>query len=192
VGSALARGTITHCASCGGRLDLRDVAGEERPRLVCADCGHIAYVNPRLVTTTLPVSDAGEVVLLRRGFEPGRGLWAQPGGFLEVDETPSEGAARETLEEIGLIVVPEAIVGLYARLEAAVIVLVYESRIVGGELRTTPEALEIRAFAHPMRSRGRRSRSGQRGGRSSTGSHTRHPHVLSARAQRSGAELRPR
>jgi len=138
--------SITNCASCGGRLELREVAGEERPRLVCADCGHITYVNPRLVTTALPVTEAGEVVLLRRGFEPGRGLWAQPGGFLEVDETPTEGAARETYEEIGLLVEPESIVGLYARLEAAVIVLVYEARIAGGELRTTPEALEVRAF----------------------------------------------
>jgi ADP-ribose pyrophosphatase YjhB (NUDIX family) len=139
--------SITNCASCGGRLELRAVAGEERPRLVCQDCGQITYVNPRLVTTALPITEAGEVVLLRRGFEPGRGLWAQPGGFLEVDETPTEGAARETFEEIGLVIVPESIVGLYARLEAAVIVLAYEARIVGGELRTTPEALEVRPFA---------------------------------------------
>lgn len=139
--------SITHCASCGSPLELRTVEGEERPRLVCADNGHITYVNPRLVSTALPITDAGEVVLLRRGFEPGRGLWAQPGGFLEVDETPSEGAMRETLEEIGLEVAISDIVGLYARLEAAVIVLAYEATIVGGELRTTPEALEVRAFA---------------------------------------------
>ena len=86
-------------------------------------------------------------ILIRRGFQPGRGLWAQPGGFLEVDETPTEGAIRETLEETGLVVAPGEIVGLYARLEAAVVVLAYEAAIVGGELRTTPEALEVRAFA---------------------------------------------
>jgi ADP-ribose pyrophosphatase YjhB (NUDIX family) len=139
--------SITHCAACGAALDLRAVDGEERPRLVCADNGHITYVNPRLVVTTLPITEDGEVVLLRRGFEPGRGSWAQPGGFLEVDETPSEGAIRETLEEIGLVVAIGDIVGLYARLEAAVIVLAYEAAIVGGEIRTTPEALEVRAFA---------------------------------------------
>ena len=141
------RASLNHCSKCGGALVLGPVAGEERDRLACANCGHVAYVNPRLVVTTIPVTDAGEVVLLRRGFEPGRGRWAQPGGFLEVDETPSEGAIRETLEEIGLVVSPGDIVGLYARLEAAVIVLAYEAAIVGGELRTTPEALEVRAFA---------------------------------------------
>lgn len=138
---------LNHCNRCGGRLVHGPVAGEDRDRLACVDCGHIAYLNPRLVVTTIPVSDAGDVILIRRGFEPGRGLWAQPGGFLEIDETPTEGAIRETLEETGLVVVPGEIVGLYARLEAAVIVLVYESTVAGGEARSSPEALEVRAFA---------------------------------------------
>lgn len=139
--------TLNHCTVCGGGLVLGPVADEERDRLVCASCGHIAYVNPRLVVSTIPVTDAGEVVLLRRGFEPGRGAWAQPGGFLEVDETATEGAVRETLEEIGLLVEPGDVIGLYARLEAAVIVLAYEARVVSGAARTSPEALEIQAFA---------------------------------------------
>src|SRR4029079_395826 len=77
--------TLNHCTNCGGPLILGPIPGEERHRLACASCGHIAYVNPRLVTTTIRVTQTGEVVLIRRGFEPGRGLWAQPGGFLEVD-----------------------------------------------------------------------------------------------------------
>lgn len=137
---------LNHCSRCGGRLVFGPVAGEDRERLACVDCGHVAYLNPRLVVTTIPVTADGEIVLIRRGFEPGRGLWAQPGGFLEIDETPTEGAIRETLEETGLIVVPESIIGLYARLEAAVVVLVYEARIVGGDPRPSPEALEVEAF----------------------------------------------
>jgi ADP-ribose pyrophosphatase YjhB (NUDIX family) len=140
-------GMLNHCTVCGGSLALGPVAGEERDRLVCQACGHIAYVNPRLVVTVIPVTDTGEIVLLRRGFEPGRGAWAQPGGFLEVDETVTEGAVRETLEETGLIVAPGEVIGLYARLEAAVIVLAYEARIVGGTPTTGPEALEIQTFA---------------------------------------------
>ena len=103
--------------------------------------------------TTLPVTDQGEVVLLRRGIEPGYGSWAQPGGFLEVDETVTEAAIRETLEETGLVVEPGEIVGLYSRLEAAVVVIAFEARIVGGEAHETPEALEVagvRAGRHPL------------------------------------------
>ena len=98
--------SLNFCTRCGGALKFGSVEGEDRDRLACDVCGHIAYVNPRLVVTTIPVNDAGEVVLLRRGIEPGRGWWAQPGGFLEVDETVTEAAIRETLEETGLIVAP--------------------------------------------------------------------------------------
>ncbi len=138
--------TLNYCTVCGAPLRFGPIEGEERERLACESCGHIEYVNPRLVVTTLPVTERGEVVLLRRGFEPGYGQWAQPGGFLEIDETVNEGAVRETLEEIGLVVEPGEVVGLYSRVEAAVVVLAFEARIVGGEIRTTPEALEVRAF----------------------------------------------
>jgi ADP-ribose pyrophosphatase YjhB (NUDIX family) len=98
--------------------------------------------------TTIPVTDAGDAVLLRRGIEPGYGSWAQPGGFLEVDETVAEAAIRETLEETGLMVEPGDIVGLYSRLEAAVVVLVFEARI--SPASRNPEALEIRRSTRPI------------------------------------------
>ena len=138
---------LNFCSRCGGSLRFGTIPGEDRQRLACAECGHIAYVNPRLVVTTIPVTDRGEIVLLRRGIEPGRGSWAQPGGFLEVDETVNQAAIRETWEETGLLVEPGAIVGLYTRLEAAVVTIAFEAQIVGGVAIETPEALEVRAFA---------------------------------------------
>lgn len=139
--------SLNYCTRCGTELRFGPVEGEDRDRLACPACGLIAYVNPRLVVTTLPITDAGELILLRRGIEPGKGWWAQPGGFLEVDETVSEAAIRETLEETGLIIEPGEIVGLYSRLEAAVVVIAFEARVVGGSYRLNPEALEIAAFA---------------------------------------------
>jgi len=139
--------SMRHCSRCGALLAMATLPEESRDRLACANCGYIAYVNPRLVVTTLPVTDGGELVLIRRGIEPGRGWWAQPGGFLEVDETVTEAAVRETLEETGLLVEPGEIVGLYSRLEAAVVVIAFEAVTVGGEGRTTPEALEVRSFS---------------------------------------------
>lgn len=138
--------SLQYCTRCASPLAFGAVEGEDRHRLSCPSCGFVSYVNPRLVVTTIPVTGAGEVILLRRGIEPGRGWWAQPGGFLEVDETVTEAAIRETLEETGLVVEPGEIIGIYSRLEAAVVVLALESRVVGGEARLNPEALEIRAF----------------------------------------------
>jgi ADP-ribose pyrophosphatase YjhB (NUDIX family) len=139
--------SLNFCSRCGSPLVFGTVEGEDRDRLACAACGHIAYVNPRLVVTTLPITEAAEIVLIRRGIEPGKGLWAQPGGFLEVDETVNQGAIRETWEETGLLVEPGEIVGLYTRLEAMVVTIVFEARIVGGTAAPTPEAIEIVAFA---------------------------------------------
>lgn len=137
---------LRHCSRCGGRLVFGEIPGEDRERLACEDCGHISYVNPRLVATAIPVTDDGKVVLIRRGIEPGKGSWAQPGGFLEVDETVAEGARREVMEETGLEVEVGEIVGLYTRLEAAVVVVAFEARITGGMATVTPEALEIAEF----------------------------------------------
>jgi len=138
--------SLNFCTRCGTELRFGQVEGDVRERLACPSCGYVAYVNPRLVVTTLPVTDGGEIVLLRRGTEPGLGSWAQPGGFLEVDETVTEAAIRETFEETGLVVQPGELVGLYSRLEAAVVVLAFEARVVGGEVRPSAEATEIEAF----------------------------------------------
>jgi ADP-ribose pyrophosphatase YjhB (NUDIX family) len=139
--------SLKFCSNCGAPLRFGRIVGEDRERLSCPDCGHIAYVNPRLVVTAFPITDDGQIVLLRRGIEPGRGQWAQPGGFLEVDETVNQAAIRETREETGLLIEPGEIIGLYTRLEAAVVTIAYEARIVGGTAAPTPEALEIRTFA---------------------------------------------
>jgi ADP-ribose pyrophosphatase YjhB (NUDIX family) len=139
--------SLNYCARCGERLSLGRVPHDPRDRHSCPSCGYIAYLNPRIVVTTLPVTDAGELVLLRRAIEPGLGLWAQPGGYLEADETAIQGAQRETLEETGLLVEPTAIVGIYSRPQAAIVVVAYEARIVGGTLTVTPEALEVQVVA---------------------------------------------
>jgi ADP-ribose pyrophosphatase YjhB (NUDIX family) len=138
---------VRFCSRCGTGLRFGPVVGEERERLVCPNCDFIFYVNPRLVVTTLPVNERGEVMLIRRGIPPAYDRWAQPGGFLEIDETVREGAVRETLEETGLQVELGALIGLYSRVQAAVVVAVFEARIVGGEARVTPESLETRPFA---------------------------------------------
>jgi ADP-ribose pyrophosphatase YjhB (NUDIX family) len=139
--------SLNFCSRCGTQLEFGAIDGEDRERLACPSCGHIAYVNPRLVVTVFPITEAGQLVLIRRGIEPGKGWWAQPGGFLEVDETVNQAAIRETWEETGLLIEPGEIIGLYTRLEAAVVTIAFEAKIVGGLATPTREATEIKAFA---------------------------------------------
>ncbi|GHT89978.1 ADP-ribose pyrophosphatase [Betaproteobacteria bacterium] len=58
--------------------------------------------NGIFVTVDAVVTVAAHVLLIRRGNPPGQGLWALPGGFLEVRERLLRGALRELKEETGL------------------------------------------------------------------------------------------
>jgi 8-oxo-dGTP diphosphatase len=60
--------------------------------------------RPRIGVSAIIRDDAGRVLLVRRGKDPGRGLYAFPGGSLEFGETLREGAAREAREETGITV----------------------------------------------------------------------------------------
>ena len=161
---------LNYCARCGTELAFGSIEGEDRDRLGCPSCGYIAYVNPRLVVTTIPVTDAGEIVLLRRGIEPGKGWWAQPGGFLEVDETVGEAAVRETLEETG----PDRRAGRDRRALLAARGGGRRPRVRGARRRRRaapePGGAGDPRRSPPTTSRGRGSRSRRATGRSATGS----------------------
>lgn len=133
------------CPACGEPLESRVLEQEHQPRLVCPN-GHVTWRNPRLVVGTLPVRD-GRVHLARRAIEPGAGRWSYPGGFLELGESAAEGARRETEEETRLLVEIGRLIGAYSRPHAAVVTLIYEATVVGGEVAPGQESSEVRAFA---------------------------------------------
>ena len=56
---------------------------------------------PRVGVGAIVIKD-GRVLLVKRAAEPNKGLWAIPGGSLELGETLSAGAKREILEETGI------------------------------------------------------------------------------------------
>ena len=106
-------------------------------RITCSHCGYSADRNPSPVAGAIPVDDDGRVILLRRGFDPGRGLRTFPGGFVDLGESVPDAARRETQEELGLEIELGSVVGVYSRPEDRVVLIVYRARALGRP-RTTP------------------------------------------------------
>lgn len=129
------------CPRCGRSAEV-----DFPRRIACPHCGYAAYYNPKPVAGAIPIDSHGRVILLRRGFDPGRGLWTFPGGFVDLGESVEEAALRETDEELGLTVELGSLVGVYSRFDERVVLIVYRASAIGRP-RTTPEAVEVRAFA---------------------------------------------
>jgi ADP-ribose pyrophosphatase YjhB (NUDIX family) len=97
----LHRTLIQHCKSCGSAVTYRlPDDGDTRERAVCNACHTIHYENPLNVVGTVPVW-GDKVLLCKRNIEPRFGKWTLPAGFMELNETVAQGAARETVEEAG-------------------------------------------------------------------------------------------
>jgi ADP-ribose pyrophosphatase YjhB (NUDIX family) len=130
---------------CGSVMEQRFVPEEDRKRHVCVACGHIYYLNPKIVAGAIPVSD-GRVWLLRRAIEPRYGAWTFPAGFMEMGETVEQAAIRETWEELSLEIRLGPLVGIYSRAEGGNVHVVFVA-----EALTTPhggkEALGFALFA---------------------------------------------
>ena len=131
------------CPACAAPLETNDVAG--RPRPVCSKCGHVVYYDPKVAATCIVEQD-GKILMIRRALQPGIGLWSVPGGYVDRGEVVEEAAAREVLEETGLEVEVQRLVGLFSEQGHPVIVAAFEARKTGGALEAGPEAQEVGFF----------------------------------------------
>jgi 8-oxo-dGTP diphosphatase len=89
----------------------------------------------------------GRLLLIKRGHEPGLGLWSVPGGRIEPGETDQEAVVRETREETGLIVTPGPLIGSVRRPAgqpgAELDIRDYAAAIVGGQLVAGDDADDV-------------------------------------------------
>ena len=121
---------VNFCLRCGNRLEEAERFGRQRP--VCPSCGWIYFADPKIAAAAL-IIHAGEILLVRRAYNPQRGLWTLPAGFVDADESPIQTVERECLEETGL---PVRVTGLFDVLHGqehprgAHILIVYRAELV--------------------------------------------------------------
>ena len=143
------RSSIKHCRECGASVVLRlPDDGDTKLRAVCPACNTVHYENPLNVVGTVPTwGDSGDQVLLcKRNIEPRKGKWTLPAGFMELDETTKEGAARETVEEAGAEFEMQDLFALMNVVRVGQVHLFYRAKLLSPYFDPGFETMEARLF----------------------------------------------
>lgn len=140
------RPPIKHCKDCGAAVvyQIPD-DGDTKERAVCPACGTVHYENPLIVVGTVPHWE-GKILLCKRNIEPRRGKWTLPAGFMELNETASEGAARETTEEAGAQFELEGFFTLLNVARVGQVHMFYRARLLSDAFDPGFETIEARLF----------------------------------------------
>ncbi|MBS7642960.1 MAG: NUDIX domain-containing protein [Candidatus Bathyarchaeia archaeon] len=112
------------------------------------------YPKTPLIAVSVALIDNGRILLVRRRFEPGEGLWSIPGGLVELGETIREAALRELEEETGLkadlnriLDVVDVIIRDGSDIKFHYVIVVFEATNPSGSIRQySEECLEIGWF----------------------------------------------
>lgn len=131
------------CPACAGSLTPRQVEGAERP--VCLSCGRIHFLDPKVAAGCIVRDESERILLVRRSIAP-VDTWTYPGGYVDRGEQPALAAARETLEEAGLEVQAQELLGVFHSPGSIVLVLVYLAQVEKATPQVGPECNDARFF----------------------------------------------
>jgi len=119
--------------------------GDDRARLVCAECGFILYENPKVIVGAV-CSWGDRYLLCRRAIEPRRGYWTMPAGYMELHETTEQGAIREVWEEARARVEVDALLAVYNIPRISQVHMIYRARMLSEDYAPGPESEAVGLF----------------------------------------------
>jgi ADP-ribose pyrophosphatase YjhB (NUDIX family) len=129
-------------------FERRTPEGDDRERMICADCGHIDYQNPKVVVGTV-VAFNEKILMCRRAIEPRRGFWTLPAGYLELGETLEEGAVREAMEEASASISIDGVMAVFSVARIGQVLVIFRGRFADPKapvFSAGPESLEVALF----------------------------------------------
>ena len=136
---------MNFCSNCGSPTRQRKPLGDNKNRDVCIKCGSIFYQNPKIIAGCVPTFD-NKVLLCKRAIEPRSGFWTLPAGFMEIGESTSEGAKRETIEESGADIELKELFAVFDIPTFNQVHIFYLARMKSDKLNPGIESLEARLF----------------------------------------------
>ncbi|KZD01891.1 NUDIX hydrolase [Oceanibaculum pacificum] len=128
-----------------GPINSRIPDGDNRPRLVCDECGFIHYENPKIVVGAVCLHE-DKLLLCRRAIHPRRGYWTLPAGYLELNESTEAGAAREAREEALAEIAIDRLLAVYSIPRISQVQLIYRARLARPDFGVGEESLEVALF----------------------------------------------
>jgi 8-oxo-dGTP diphosphatase len=130
-----------YCPLCGAEL-VPDGRAQR-----CTGCGRPYFRDPKVAVGVVVRDDRGRLLMVQRSRNPQRGLWSLPGGFVDADEDPRAAAARECLEETGLVVEVGRVLEAYPSAEgSASFFLAFAATLTGGVLEPGDDAADAGFF----------------------------------------------
>lgn len=133
-----------HCPRCASALQVRPVAG--RDRAVCPACDFTHWNNPTPVVAAL-LQYGDQILLARNAAWPPR-MFALITGFLEANESPEEGVAREVKEETDLDARSIELIGVYPFARKNELLIAYHVEATG-QIRLSEELVDFRLIDPP-------------------------------------------
>ena len=136
------------CPLCSGYLKEKVVSPEQKKRLVCEDCSFIFYMNPIPAVAVL-LQQEQQILLVKRKYEPKKGQWSLPAGFMEFNESAEQTAIRETKEETNIDIKITDLFGVFQGsygCKISVLLIVFKADIIGGSLKAGDDAEEVCFF----------------------------------------------
>lgn len=119
--------------------------GDNRKRLVCPDCGYIAYQNPKIIAGALCLF-GDQVLLCRRDIEPRRGFWTFPAGYLELNESTAEGTVREAREEANVEIEIDGLIGIFELPHISQLYVIHRAIMTSPDYSVGEETAEVALF----------------------------------------------
>ena len=136
------------CPVCGNKLEEKLITREQKNRLMCNTCGFIFYMNPTPAVAVILFRDK-KILLVKRKFEPKKGGWTLPAGFMEYNETSEQTAIRETKEETNLDIEVKDLFNVLPGFDDSrvhVVLIIYRGEIKGGDLSPGDDASDVNFF----------------------------------------------
>ncbi|MFN3459855.1 MAG: NUDIX hydrolase [Oceanibaculum sp.] len=128
-----------------GPVNRRVPEGDNRPRLICDDCGFIHYDNPKIVVGAVCLHE-DRILLCRRAIAPRIGYWTLPAGYLELNESTEAGAVREAFEEATARIEIDRLLAVYNIPRISQVQLIYRARLRSPEVAAGEESQEVALF----------------------------------------------